>query len=70
MQARHVLEPNLVIAAAFAYGGLVQLLAGMWYVSSCHLSRNVTSLTKAGNWLLATHSEPLRCRPTEVSGSP
>jgi hypothetical protein len=25
-------EPNLVIGAAFAYGGLVQLLAGMWYV--------------------------------------
>ena len=24
--------PSLVIAAAFGYGGLVQLLAGMWYV--------------------------------------
>ena len=23
-------EPNLVIGAAFGYGGLVQLLAGMW----------------------------------------
>jgi hypothetical protein len=30
MQTRNVAEPNLVIAAAFAYGGLVQLLAGMW----------------------------------------
>lgn len=29
-QTRDVLEPNLVVAAAFAYGGLVQLLAGMW----------------------------------------
>lgn len=26
-------EPNIVIGAAFAYGGLVQLLAGMWYVT-------------------------------------
>lgn len=25
-------EPNIVIGAAFAYGGLCQLLAGMWYV--------------------------------------
>ena len=24
--------PSLVIGAAFGYGGLVQLLAGMWYV--------------------------------------
>ena len=26
-------EPNIVVGAAFAYGGLVQLLAGMWYVA-------------------------------------
>jgi len=30
MQARNVTEPNLVVAAAYGYGGLVQLLAGMW----------------------------------------
>lgn len=30
VQARGVTEPNIVIAAAFGYGGLVQLLAGMW----------------------------------------
>ena len=29
---RGLSAPNLVIGAAFAYGGLVQLLAGMWYV--------------------------------------
>jgi hypothetical protein len=28
-----ITEPNIVIGAAFAYGGLCQLLAGMWYVS-------------------------------------
>jgi len=27
---RDVTEPNLVVGSAFAYGGLVQLLAGMW----------------------------------------
>lgn len=30
---RGLSEPNIVIGAAFAYGGLCQLLAGMWYVS-------------------------------------
>lgn len=30
---RGIPEPNLVVGAAFAYGGLIQLLAGMWYVS-------------------------------------
>ena len=29
---RGIAEPNIVVGAAFAYGGLVQLLAGMWYV--------------------------------------
>lgn len=30
MRARGVAQPNIVVALAFAYGGLVQLLAGMW----------------------------------------
>ena len=29
---RGLTQPDLVIGAAFAYGGLCQLLAGMWYV--------------------------------------
>jgi len=29
---RGLTAPNIVVALAFAYGGLVQLLAGMWYV--------------------------------------
>lgn len=36
MQTLGVTKPSIVIAAAFAYGGLVQLLAGMWYVSRYH----------------------------------
>ncbi len=27
---RTITEPNIVVAAAYAYGGLVQLLSGMW----------------------------------------
>jgi succinate-acetate transporter protein len=27
---RSIAEPNLVVAIAYGYGGLVQLLAGMW----------------------------------------
>ncbi|KIM97458.1 hypothetical protein OIDMADRAFT_147882 [Oidiodendron maius Zn] len=30
VQTKNVLEPNIVVALAFGYGGLVQLLAGMW----------------------------------------
>ena len=33
MGTRGVAAPNLVVALAFGYGGLVQLLAGMWYVT-------------------------------------
>lgn len=34
VNARDVTVPNIVLALAFGYGGLVQLLAGMWYVLS------------------------------------
>lgn len=30
MGAQDITRPNIVVALAFAYGGLVQLLAGMW----------------------------------------
>ncbi|KAI2638611.1 GPR1/FUN34/yaaH family-domain-containing protein [Xylaria nigripes] len=30
LNARNVTEPNIVLSLAFGYGGLVQLLAGMW----------------------------------------
>lgn len=29
---RNLTEPNIVVAIAYGYGGLIQLLAGMWYV--------------------------------------
>lgn len=34
MGTRGVAEPNIVVGIALGYGGLVQLLAGMWYVES------------------------------------
>lgn len=34
MQTRDIALPNIIIGPAFAYGGLVQLCAGMWYVLS------------------------------------
>ncbi len=34
MGTRGLTTPSLVVALAFGYGGLVQLLAGMWYVAS------------------------------------
>jgi len=30
LNARHVNIPNIAVPLAFGYGGLVQLLAGMW----------------------------------------
>lgn len=32
---RGITAPNIVVALAFGYGGLIQLLAGMWYVLNC-----------------------------------
>ena len=32
MEARDITQPNMVVGVAYAYGGLVQLCAGMWYV--------------------------------------
>lgn len=36
MNVRGISKPNMIVGPALAYGGLVQLLAGMWYVF--HLS--------------------------------
>jgi succinate-acetate transporter protein len=33
MNVRGVTEPNMIVGPALAYGGLVQLCAGMWYVA-------------------------------------
>lgn len=50
---RGIAEPNIVVGAAFAYGGLVQLLAGMWYVSKTSMRRSrqkLTTIQGNGRW--------------------
>ena len=37
--ARNLTEPNIVVALAYGYGGLVQLLAGMWYAKNLSMRR-------------------------------
>ena len=42
LNTRGVHSPSIIVAPALAYGGLIQLLAGMWYVpvscaNSCHM---------------------------------
>lgn len=32
MEVRGVNQPNIIVGTSIAYGGVVQLLAGMWYV--------------------------------------
>ena len=47
MRAKNVMEANLVVGIAFGYGGLVQLLAGMWYVMRILSSRIEKAILEA-----------------------
>ena len=73
MGARDIMVPNMVVAIAYGYGGLVQLLAGMWYVASV-MAPAVAFLDAAnvawipGKWPSETLLVPLLCRHTAVSG--
>ena len=31
-ETRGITEPNMVVGPSFAYGGLIQILSGMWHV--------------------------------------
>ncbi len=46
MGTRGIVHPNIVVALAFGYGGLVQLLAGMWYVLSSALELAIGRVAK------------------------
>lgn len=50
--ARDLSEPNIVIALAFGYGGLVQLLAGMWEMAVGN-TFGATALSSYGGFWLA-----------------
>ena len=73
MGAADISAPNIVVGAAFAYGGLVQLLAGMWYVILCLCFRRVEGIVFAncdvlGRWLSETLSVLPLCPHMAVSG--
>jgi len=46
-------EPNIVVGAAFAYGGLVQLLAGMWEIALGN-TFGATALSSYGGFWIGT----------------
>jgi len=53
LNTRGISEPNIVIGAAFAYGGLVQLLAGMWEMAVGN-TFGATALSSYGGFWIGT----------------
>jgi len=51
VNARNVTEPNVVVALAFGYGGLVQLLAGMWEMAVGNTFGATALSSYGGFWL-------------------
>lgn len=51
VQARGAATPNLVVALAFGYGGLVQLLAGMWEMAVGNTFGATALSSYGGFWL-------------------
>ncbi|OIW25993.1 hypothetical protein CONLIGDRAFT_684532 [Coniochaeta ligniaria NRRL 30616] len=52
LQARHVTAPNIVVPLALGYGGLVQLLAGMWEMAVGN-TFGATALSSYGGFWIA-----------------
>jgi len=51
LQTRNLSEPNVVVALAFGYGGLVQLLAGMWEMAVGNTFGATALSSYGGFWL-------------------
>jgi hypothetical protein len=51
INVRSVAEPNIVVALAFGYGGLVQLLAGMWEMAVGNTFGATALSSYGGFWL-------------------
>jgi len=51
LQTRGVTEPNIVVALAYGYGGLVQLLAGMWEMAVGNTFGATALSSYGGFWL-------------------
>jgi succinate-acetate transporter protein len=52
MGTRNITEPNIVVGLAFGYGGLVQLLAGMWEMAVGN-TFGATALSSYGGFWIA-----------------
>jgi len=48
---RNIAEPNLVVAIAYGYGGLVQLLAGMWEIAAGNTFGATALSSYGGFWI-------------------
>ncbi|KAE9366716.1 hypothetical protein N431DRAFT_384621 [Stipitochalara longipes BDJ] len=51
IRERNVLEPSIIISLAFGYGGLVQLLAGMWEMAVGNTFGATALSSYGGFWL-------------------
>ncbi|KAJ5771890.1 GPR/FUN34 family protein [Penicillium odoratum] len=52
MQTRGITEPNMVVGPAFAYGGFIQLLSGMWEMAVGN-TFGATALTSYGGFWIS-----------------
>ncbi|KAJ5101427.1 GPR/FUN34 family protein [Penicillium alfredii] len=52
MKARNIAEPNIFIGAAYSYGGLIQILSGMWEMAIGN-TFGATALTSYGGFWIA-----------------
>ncbi|KXG49145.1 GPR1/FUN34/yaaH protein [Penicillium griseofulvum] len=52
MGTRNITEPNMVVGVAYSYGGLVQLLAGMWEMAAGN-TFGATALSSYGGFWIA-----------------
>ncbi|RAL14169.1 acetate uptake transporter family protein [Aspergillus homomorphus CBS 101889] len=51
MQTRGITQPSMVVPLAFAYGGLVQLLAGMWEMAAGNTFGATALSSYGGFWI-------------------
>lgn len=58
MEVKGISQPNIFVASALAYGGLIQLLSGMWYVILSAVVLESDTNDDKGRWGLETRSEP------------
>lgn len=74
MGVRDITKPNIVVALAYGYGGLVQLLAGMWEMAVGNTFGATALSSYGGFWLsfaiILTPGFQIRAALEEVSPAP